>query len=146
MPDASPSNPAPAVHPNRQGLRFVLGVDGGQTSTTAVVMDENGRLRGIGHGGPANHIHEAGGVDRVRQSLRDAINGACSQAGSRRLSITAAYLGMTGGSAEMEQACRPAVPGQRMTLGHDSLIALYSVTLGGPGVVVIGGTGSIGYG
>ena len=136
----------PKPHPNREGLRFVLGVDGGQTSTTAVVMDELGRLRGIGHGGPANHIHEPGGIERIRQSLREAITEACLGAGSRRLNISSAYLGMTGGSAEMEQVCRPAVPGQLMTLGHDSLIALYSVTLGGPGVVVIGGTGSIGYG
>jgi len=132
--------------PNREGLRFVLGVDGGQSSTTAIIMDELGRLRGIGRGGPANHIHEPGGVERVRQSLRQAIAEACIRAGSRRLNIASAYLGMTGGTPEMEQVCRPAVPGQQMTLGHDSLIALYSVTLGGPGVVVIGGTGSIGYG
>jgi N-acetylglucosamine kinase-like BadF-type ATPase len=33
-----------------------------------------------------------------------------------------------------------------MVLGHDSVIALTSVTLGGPGVVVIGGTGSVGFG
>ena len=146
MPDENRSKESPPLHPNRQGVRYVLGVDGGQTSTTAVVLDELGRLRGVGQGGAANHIHEPGGVERVRQSLRDAITRACLQAGSRRLAISAAYLGMTGGSPEMEQICRPAVPGQQMTLGHDSLIALYSVTLGGPGVVVIGGTGSIGYG
>jgi N-acetylglucosamine kinase-like BadF-type ATPase len=33
-----------------------------------------------------------------------------------------------------------------MELGHDSLIALYSVMFGKPGVVVIGGTGSVGFG
>ena len=138
---------ASAYKPARNNAaRFVLGVDGGQTSTTAVVMDESGVLRGVGSGGPANHIHEPGGIDRVRRSLRESILAACTNAGSRRLPIASAYLGMTGGSVEMEQVCRPAVPGQRMILGHDSLIALYSVTLGEPGVVVIGGTGSIGYG
>ncbi len=127
-------------------MRYVLGVDGGQTSTTAVLAEETGRLLGEGHGGPANHIHEPGGVERVRQSLTDAIRGAREAASLPDTPIAAAYLGMTGGSAAMEEICRPVVPAERMTLGHDSLIALYSVTLGRPGVVVIGGTGSVGYG
>lgn len=127
-------------------MRYVIGVDGGQTSTTAVVADERGRLRGVGYGGPANHIHEPGGVARIQQSLADAIAGARASAGLPDAPLACACLGMTGTSPHLEEVCRPAVPAERMVLGHDSLIALYSVTFGGPGVVVIGGTGSVGFG
>jgi N-acetylglucosamine kinase len=46
----------------------------------------------------------------------------------------------------MEEICRPVVPAEKMILGHDTLIALYSVTFGKSGVVVIGGTGSVAFG
>jgi N-acetylglucosamine kinase-like BadF-type ATPase len=127
-------------------MHYVIGIDGGQTSTTAVLADETGRLLGVGHGGPANHIHEPGGVERVRRSLTDAITSARTAAGLANAPIACAYLGMTGGSSEMEEVCRPVVDAEKMVLGHDSLIALYSVTFGKPGVVVIGGTGSVGFG
>ena len=32
-----------------------LGVDGGQSSTRAVIGDETGRVLGVGRGGPCNH-------------------------------------------------------------------------------------------
>jgi N-acetylglucosamine kinase-like BadF-type ATPase len=127
-------------------MRLVLGLDGGQTTTVAVLADETGRLLGAGAGGPANHIHEAGGIQRVQRSLADAIPGATSAAGLPNARIAAAYLGITGGSPEMESICRPVVTAESVILGHDSRIALWSVTLGMPGVTVIGGTGSVAYG
>jgi N-acetylglucosamine kinase-like BadF-type ATPase len=127
-------------------MKFVLGIDGGQTATKAVLADETGRLLGAGAGGPANHIHEPGGPERVRNSLKDAIRTAREAAGLPDAPIAHAYLGMTGGSEEMAEICRSAVDAERMTLGHDSLIALYSVTFGGPGIAIIGGTGSVGFG
>ena len=127
-------------------MRYVLGVDGGQTSTTAVVADETGCLLGIGHGGPANHIHEPGGIERAQHSLRDAIHGAVAMADLENAHISVACLGMSGGSNAMEQVCAPIVPADQLLFGHDSRIALYSVTFGRSGVVVIAGTGSAAYG
>ncbi len=127
-------------------MRYVIGVDGGQTSTSAVLADEQGSLLGAGISGPANHIHEPGGVERVRRSLFDAIGRAIAAAAIEIPGIACAYLGMTGGGPAMEDVCRPAVAAESVVLGHDSLIALYSVTFGRPGVVVIGGTGSVGFG
>src|SRR5437867_9219076 len=102
-------------------MRHVLGIDGGQTSTVAVIADERGRLVGIGRGGPADHIHEPGGIERIRRSLKDAITEARANAGDSKLLLEAAYLGMTGGSEEMRAVCEPVVPAKRMTLGHDSM-------------------------
>src|SRR5579862_5542857 len=120
-----------------QAMRYVIGVDGGQTSTTAVIADETGCLLGIGHGGPANHIHESGGVERVRRSLSDALREAIVMADLQNARISAACLGMTGSSDEMEGICAPVVPTDHLIFGHDTLIALYSVTFGRPGVVII---------
>ncbi len=127
-------------------MRYVIGVDGGQTSTTAVIADETGCLLGIGHGGPANHIHEPGGVERVQRSLTDAIRGAVFMADLQNARIAAACLGMTGSSEQMERVCTPVVPTERLIFGHDTRIALYSVTFGRPGVVIIAGTGAAAYG
>lgn len=127
-------------------MRYVIGVDGGQTSTTVVISDETGCLLGIGQGGPANHIHEPGGVERVRRSLSDAIRGALVMADLQNARIAAACLGMSGGSETMQQICAPIVPADRLIFGQDTRIALYSVTFGRPGVVVIAGTGSAAYG
>jgi N-acetylglucosamine kinase-like BadF-type ATPase len=129
-------------------MRYVLGVDGGQTSTAAALLDETGNLLGVGAGGAANHIYETGGVERVRQSLWDALTSAKREARLPEIHLACAYLGMTGGSEEMAAVAQPvfADAAEQMILGHDSLIALYSVTLGSPGVVVIGGTGSVGFG
>jgi N-acetylglucosamine kinase-like BadF-type ATPase len=127
-------------------MRYVLGVDGGQTSTTAVIADEAGCLLGIGHGGPANHIHEPGGIERIQQSLTDAIRGAVTMADLDNARITAACLGMTGGSKAMEAVCAPVVPTDCLIFGMDTRIAFYSVTFGYPGVVVIAGTGAATYG
>lgn len=128
-------------------MRYVIGVDGGQTSTTAVVADESGCLLGIGHGGPANHIHEPGGGERIRRSLSDAIRGALTMADLENARIAAACLGMTGGGDEaMRALCAPLVPSDTILFGQDTRIALYSVTFGRPGVVVISGTGAASYG
>lgn len=127
-------------------MRYVIGVDGGQTSTTAVVADETGCLLGIGQGGPANHIHEPGGVERVRRSLTDAIQDAIVCADLQNARIAAVCLGMTGGSPQMEAICLPVIPSDRVIFGHDTRIALYSVTFGRPGAVVIAGTGAACYG
>ena len=37
-------------------MKLFLGVDGGQSSTTALIGDETGRVIGHGRGGPCNHI------------------------------------------------------------------------------------------
>ncbi len=60
-------------------MRAVMGVDGGQTTTAAVVRDETGRLLGCGTGWPANQIHDDAGiaftvaVDRTAGKGRDYI-------------------------------------------------------------------------
>ena len=137
---------------------FALGIDGGQTATTAAICDLSGRLLGIGRAGPANHVWEPGGVARARRavtgSIAQALRGAKLKA-SHRLEacatgkparFEAAFLGMTGGDARTTRAIKRCIRTVRFQLENDSVSALASVTAGRPGVVVIAGTGTITYG
>ncbi|MGC8668006.1 MAG: N-acetylglucosamine kinase [Chthonomonadales bacterium] len=126
-------------------MRCVLGVDGGQTSTVAVVLRDDGVVLGRGYGGPANHLTEPGGMERLEASLRTAVEAARNRAGWSGV-FASACVGLTGLALGVEALCANVIRAERMAVVHDTRIALYSVTLGKPGVVVIAGTGSVAYG
>ncbi len=125
---------------------LVLGIDGGQTSTTAAVCDLGGRLVGLGRSGPANHVWEPGGRGRARRAVRTSISRAFRAAGLRRRVFDAAFLGMTGANGRTEAVVRDCVGARRLRLANDKVNALAAVTAGRPGIVVIAGTGTIAYG
>ncbi|MGQ9542248.1 MAG: N-acetylglucosamine kinase [Armatimonadota bacterium] len=126
---------------------LVIGIDGGQSTTRALIADTEGNLLGLGVGGAANHIHEPGGPERLRQSLRDALESVLRSASlpsDARFAV--ALCGMTGGGDLVEQICRQELPAERVVVTHDTHTALYCITQGAPGAVVIAGTGSVAYG
>ena len=126
-------------------MRYVLGVDSGQT-TTAIVADETGCLLGMGMGGPALNLQEPGGAARAQKSLGDAIAGAVRMADLQNARIAACCLGTRGDQAQTEVVCAPVVPTADLIFVPDTRIALYSVTLGRPGVVVAAGVSAGAYG
>ena len=126
---------------------LVMGIDGGQSTTRALIADMEGNLLGLGVGGASNHIHEPGGPERLRQSLRTALNGALQSASlpaDTRFAV--ALCGMTGGGPLVEQICHQELPAEKVVVTHDTRTALYCVTQGRPGAVVIAGTGSVAFG
>jgi N-acetylglucosamine kinase-like BadF-type ATPase len=127
-------------------LRYVLGIDGGQSYTTAAVCDEAGRLLGAGRAGPADHVWEPGGEARVRRAVMQSMARALRAAGLRGVTFAAAFLGMTGAMGHTRRALRGCVPTKRLALENDKVSALACVTAGRPGIVVIAGTGTITYG
>jgi N-acetylglucosamine kinase-like BadF-type ATPase len=127
-------------------MNLFLGVDGGQSGTTALIGDEGGRVIGVGHGGPCNHTSGAEGRDRFLSALRSAVGEALSQAGVRDATFTAACLGLSGGPADKDALAREVVRSEHYSIVHDGLIALVGATAGEPGVVTIAGTGSIAFG
>ncbi len=137
--------------------RLFLGIDGGQTSTTAWIGDETGRVLGTGRAGPCNHARAARSPipcpfrRRSRPwcwSARRAVGSACAAAGlaPEAASFEAACLGLSGGPEEKEALLRELVQARRWRLTHDADVALSGATGGGPGVIVIAGTGSIAFG
>jgi N-acetylglucosamine kinase-like BadF-type ATPase len=125
-----------------------LGVDGGQSSTTALVGDQTGRVLGEGTGGPCNHVGAAEGRDKLARAVSESVAAACKQAQlhPHQIYFEAACFGMSGGPADKEAILSGILPARKLVVTHDALIALSGATAGEPGVVTIAGTGSIAFG
>lgn len=128
--------------------RLYLGIDGGQTSTIALIADESGRVLGRGKGGPCNHVGPAEGRARFFSAVGDCLRDACDQAGlsPEDVSFAAACLGFSGGPQDKEAYVRELIPSAKYRITHDAEIALEGATGGLPGIIVIAGTGSMAFG
>ena len=126
--------------------RLVAGIDGGQSSTTAVVVDERGRVRGRGTAGPAAHVDEPRGsrrcADACSAALARALEAAALRADTR---LDAVHVGLSGFDDAFD-GVRPAFAARTVRVGHDAPIALAGAVTARPAVVVIAGTGSVAYG
>jgi N-acetylglucosamine kinase-like BadF-type ATPase len=123
-------------------VKIFLGVDGGQSSTTALVGDESGRVIGVGRGGPCNHVGKTEG----REKFLRAVGGCLRQAGFEGAEFEAACLGFSGGAADKDAYVRELIRAKHYVITHDAFVALIGATAGEPGVVAIAGTGSIAFG
>jgi N-acetylglucosamine kinase-like BadF-type ATPase len=127
---------------------YFLGVDGGQSSTIAVIGDSQGRILGWATAGPCNHVAAAEARAKFLGTMRECVANAGAQAGidPRDLRFRAACLGMSGGPEDKAALLREAVAAEHLIVTHDARIALAGAMSGGPGTIVIAGTGSIAYG
>ncbi len=123
-------------------MKLFLGVDGGQSSTTALIGDESGRVIATGHAGPCNHVGAAEG----RARFLAAIGGCLDDAGHRESRFEAACLGFSGGPEDKDALTREIVHAEKYLITNDAVIALEGATAGEPGIAVIAGTGSIALG
>jgi N-acetylglucosamine kinase-like BadF-type ATPase len=128
--------------------QYFLGVDGGQSSTTALIGDELGRVLGMGRAGPCNHVATREGRAKFVDAIQGCLHAASAQAGLELSSVrfTTACLGFSGGPADKESILREMIATERMLVTHDALIALSGATAGQPGLIAIAGTGSIAFG
>ena len=130
----------------------VAGVDGGASSTTCVLLDATGRILGVGHGGPVDHLYRASGRAQTRRALREAFSSARGSASRHGDAIRAVVAGLTGlepDSRESGTAVRIVREITRAPLVHatwDAAIAFAGASAGRAGVAVIAGTGSVAYG
>lgn len=127
---------------------YFLGVDGGQSSTYALIGDRTGRVLGWGRSGPSNHVAESEGRAKFTSAILGCLSAACAEAGLDTASIrfAACCLGFSGGPADKEGILREILASDRTLVTHDALIALSGATAGEPGLITIAGTGSIAFG
>jgi N-acetylglucosamine kinase-like BadF-type ATPase len=125
---------------------LVVAVDGGQSSTLALATTLSGHILGAGWGGPSNHIHEPGGVERLQSALQDSILAALQNAGSAPDAVRYICVGMSGVSQLAGDITQQLVPSAEVLVYHDAVTALAGASIGQPGVIVIAGTGSVAYG
>src|SRR3977135_1196694 len=125
-----------------------LGVDGGQSSTTALIGDETGRILGAGRGGPCNHVGASEGRAKLTRAGGEDVAKACEQAhlDPAQIRFEAACFGMSGGPDDKEALLGQLLRTDKLLVPHDGLIALSGATAGEPGIVTIAGTGSFAFG
>ena len=128
--------------------KLFLGVDGGQSTTTALIGDETGRILGAGQGGPCNHVGASEGRAKLTRAVQESLTKACAQANldPAQIHYEAACFGMSGGPEDKEAILTEILPVTRLIVTHDGLIALSGATAGEPGIVTIAGTGCIVFG
>ncbi len=132
--------------------QFVLGIDAGGTKTVCLLAQaSDGAVIGRGIGGPGNI--RASSAEQVRLALSTAIEAAFVAAGRNRATTTiaAAVIGAAGAAraddrAIVEGLVAQLLPASRYRVTNDAAIALQAALPSGPGVLLISGTGSIGYG
>ncbi|HEX3746764.1 MAG TPA: BadF/BadG/BcrA/BcrD ATPase family protein [Bryobacteraceae bacterium] len=128
-------------------MKLFLGVDGGQSSTTALIGDEQGRILGRGVGGPCNHATAAEGRAKLQRAVSESLAAACARANvdCATAVFEAACFGMSGGPDDKQAILAGIIRTGHLIVTHDAAIALSGATASGQGVVVIAGTGSIAF-
>jgi N-acetylglucosamine kinase-like BadF-type ATPase len=129
--------------------QYFLGVDGGQSSTVALIGDENGVVMGYGATGPSNHVRGPGGLEKLRKAVTISAGAAWrnSPYGGKQLpTFESAFFGMTGGGEDKAPIIRELIRARVLEVSHDAVTALIGATEGQPGIIVIAGTGSICFG
>ena len=141
-------------------MRFLLGIDGGGTRTTAWLADERGRVLARAVAGPSNPLkvgfaaceHE---ILRAVRSVVAALYGRRKKTAviDRRYKmrrIEAVVVGLAGVDrppvhARVLRWLRKSIPARAYLLTSDAAIALHAAIGNSPGIIVISGTGSIAY-
>ena len=126
-------------------MSFVIGVDGGGTSTRAVLLDSSGVE--LGRAQVQGGVVAPGAADTAVQAVDDAVRQAASEAG---LELPGAVLwaGLAGAGREdarglVERALTDSGLARSVHVGTDAEAAFYDAFGESPGVLLIGGTGSI---
>ncbi len=128
----------------RGSRRYFLGVDSGRSSTRAVIGDGSGRVLGRAVAGPLDDLRSKGAENAFASIARQLLHDAMDAAGlSRSTELEQASFGMSGLPADKFDILSDLVPCESAEMVTDAEVALEGAAAGGPGVVVIAGTGSM---
>lgn len=128
-------------------MRYLIGMDGGGTRCRIMAAGENGVMLGRAEGGSTSV--ESNPPETVRSNIESLLRALASESGLRLKDCAALCLGTAGVDSEesllrTEEILKSlALPFPFMVV-NDGQIALAAQTGGGPGILIISGTGSIG--
>lgn len=126
---------------------LVAGIDGGQSSTGAVVIDlSSGAIVARSRTGPADHVGERPDSERAALAVEAALAGAL---GTARLDLTTRFVAVGIALSGYEGSWHgraPLISAPVVHVVHDAVAALAGALDERPAVVVIAGTGSAAYG
>jgi N-acetylglucosamine kinase-like BadF-type ATPase len=126
-----------------------LGVDGGGTKTTFVVIDRDGEIRAIHQGGSAYYLET--GMDPLRSMINEGIAAVLGTAGIRAADLDFAFVGLPvhgedERTAELDELPSGTLPRARYACGNDMVCGWAGSLACADGINVVAGTGSICYG
>jgi glucosamine kinase len=122
------------------------GIDGGQSSTQAMIGDERGRILGRGAAGPCDEIGQTATSTRLADALHGALHDACRNAGLSQGSEFEFIVAAISGYEGRIYGAAPQLLSANVVLVHDALAAHAGALAGASGVIAIAGTGSVVYG
>jgi len=122
---------------------LLIGIDGGGTHSTAAAAFPDGRIAAVAYGGGLNY-HNIG-VENVRRNLEDMVTDLCEKTGAE---VGRICVGMSALDGPADGETTDLFTGGRIAAGtldlqSDAYAALMGSTMGGPGMIVICGTGSM---
>ena len=127
-------------------MNVVLGVDGGNTKTLALIAREDGAILGTGRAG-CGDIYGAGSPAAAIAEIERAVDAALKEAGITTGALSAGAFSLAGADWPedfrlLEDAMRERGYGQRIVVVNDAMGALRAGSPDGTGVVVACGTGA----
>jgi N-acetylglucosamine kinase-like BadF-type ATPase len=128
---------------------YRIGVDGGGTTTRAVVIDAQTRALGRGEAGSSNHYSV--GLERAAQNVVTAVKAALSAAGVDAAAVAGWGVALAGACTEAEQTLvhghiAPLTSGLPVIVDEDQIASQMGAFGGGPGAVCGAGTGAYCFG
>lgn len=126
---------------------YVLGIDGGGTKTKGVIVKSNGEIIAEATVGPTNpNSIEKLDLKKELENLFTLLKQQCDSCFSQLKHVFAGMSGVGHPTTKemVQKLLTDLLPDHvRVTVNTDATNALYSGTLGKPGIVQIAGTGSI---
>ena len=129
-------------------MKLYAGIDGGQSSTRAVIGDECGRVVAAGDAAPSDLVGTSRDSERAARALESALCNALERAdlptGTRFESVV---IGLSG--YEAGESHPPSLPNgrcARLRVVHDAEIAHAGAFNGASGILILAGTGSVAFG
>jgi N-acetylglucosamine kinase-like BadF-type ATPase len=124
---------------------YRIGIDGGGTTTRAVVIDSELQILGRGEAGSSNHYSV--GAERAAQNIATAVDAALEAAGASHDAVESWGIGLAGACTPTEQALlrtslATLVGDKPLAIDEDAIAAQAGAFAGGAGAVCIAGTGA----
>jgi N-acetylglucosamine kinase-like BadF-type ATPase len=127
-------------------MKIFAGIDGGQSSTVAVIGDETGAILGRGTAGPCDWIGQAADSPRFARAVEGAIGDALRAASLPPETPFEAIVAGISGYEGTIHGLEPKLNAQSVSYLHDARVAHAGAFELGEGIVVIAGTGSVALG
>ncbi|NLP12074.1 hypothetical protein GX408_16870 [bacterium] len=129
-------------------MRMVIGVDGGGTKTVGVLVDSEGHV--LARAVTESSNFQVVGGDALGRVISDLVNQLLTNAGQRQ-PVVHLYAGLAGAGRPADRQTIITVLeskklAKKITVDTDAAAALAGAFAGGPGIIVISGTGAICFG